>query len=324
MQKLLTLLSDNHFHSGEELGQVLGITRAAVWKKLKALEGLGLHIDSVRGKGYRLSPDIELLDHENITEQLELAVKNKVALHTCLSTGSTNDLVQELVFSSSRKQHFCTAEYQTRGRGRRGRNWSNPFGSTICLSALWKVGEGMASLEGLSLAVGVVVIQALESIGCQGLKLKWPNDVLWQSPEGYKKLAGILLEVHGDPNGECKVIIGVGLNAALSQEQLTAIGQPATDLQRICGRVVSRNRAVSALINHISTMLDQYGEEGFDAFRECWSRYDAFSAQTVTVDASGKQVIGIARGVSEQGGLLLETDSGMMTFNGGEVSLRKR
>ena len=320
MEKLLTLLSDGEFHSGESLGDTLGMTRAAIWKKLKSLEELGLRVDSVRGKGYRLGSGIELLDKNKIEKYLEEDVRSRVAVHTCLKTPSTNDLVREVAVPG--KLNFCLAEYQTSGRGRRGRGWVNPFGSTICLSALWKVAEGTASLEGLSLAVGLAVLKALESCGGSGLRLKWPNDILWQSPDGYRKLCGILLEVHGDPTGECEVIIGIGINVALSSGQLENIGQPAADLYRVCNKVVSRNQVVGSVINVLGHMLEGYGHGGFELFRNEWQRHDAFIGQTVILDASGRTVTGIARGIDGQGGLLLETNTGMMTFSGGEVSLR--
>lgn len=320
MEKLLTLLSDGEFHSGESLGDTLGMTRAAIWKKLKLLEELGLRVDSVRGKGYRLGAGIELLDKNKIEQYIGDDVRSKVAIHTCLKTTSTNDLVREV--AEPGKLNFCLAEYQTSGRGRRGRHWVNPFGSTICLSALWKVNEGTASLEGLSLAVGLAVLKALEFCGGSQLKLKWPNDILWQSPQGYKKLCGILLEVHGDPTGECEVIIGIGINVALSAEQLQDIGQPATDLYRICNKVVGRNKVVGSVVNVLGHMLENYEHGGFGLFRDEWQRHDAFAGQAVTLDASGRKVTGIAKGVDEQGGLFLETSSGMMTFSGGEVSLK--
>lgn len=320
MEKLLALLSDGDFHSGESLGSALGMTRAAIWKKLKLLEELGLRVDSVRGKGYRLGKGIELLDDSKIEQYVEDDIRSKVAIHSCLQTTSTNDLVKKVAVPG--KLNFCLAEYQTSGRGRRGRQWINPFGSAICLSALWKVGEGTASLEGLSLAVGLAVLKALESCGGSGLKLKWPNDILWESPQGYRKLCGILLEVHGDPTGECEVIIGIGINVALSPEQLQDIGQPATDLYRVCNKAISRNKVAGSVVNVIGHMLGHYEHGGFGLFRDEWQRHDAFIGQTVTLDASGRKVTGIARGVDDQGNLLLETSSGVMTFCGGEVSLK--
>ena len=319
MEKLLSLLADRALHSGEEIGEQLGISRAAVWKKIKGLEEFGLQLDSVRGKGYRLASGVELLNSDTICSALDKAVLDSVSLHTCLVTESTNDLVCALAEQSSdNKMPFCTAEHQTHGRGRRGRVWSTPFGGTICLSALWRLGEGTASLEGLSLAVGLAVLKALEACGTKDLGLKWPNDILWQG----RKLAGVLLEVHGDPTGECEVVIGVGVNIKLSEEQLAAIDQPAVDLTTICGKSISRNRVISAMINALYHMLEGYRLGGFFLFRDQWSQYDAFAGQRITLDASGKKVSGRSLGVNEQGGIILETDQGSRVFHGGEVSLR--
>lgn len=318
MEKVLSLLADGQFHSGEELGEALGVSRAAVWKKLKGLEELGLTLDSVRGKGYRLGAGIELLDRELIVSGLDSEVAGRTELHTTFITSSTNDLVREFEPTAPGVTRYCLAEYQSGGRGRRGRVWNSPFGSTISLSARW-LAEGTASLEGLSLAVGLAVVKALESVGARELQLKWPNDVLWRE----KKLCGILLEVHGDPTGECEVIIGIGINVKLTSEQLAEIGQPAVDLCGVCGKVVSRNKVVSALVNTLSHLLDGFERGGFALFKDQWSRHDAFLGQAVKVQASNKVVEGNCLGVNDQGGLLLETESGVVVFNGGEVSLRK-
>ncbi|WP_062266833.1 bifunctional biotin--[acetyl-CoA-carboxylase] ligase/biotin operon repressor BirA [Endozoicomonas arenosclerae] len=319
MDKLLGLLADGQFHSGEELGEHLGISRAAVWKKLKAVEELGLALDSVRGKGYRLGSGIELLDSEKIKSCLDSDVQTRAEIHTCFTTESTNDLVRDLGTVPAGITRFCLAEHQTRGRGRRGRAWNSPFGSTVSLSALWQNGEGTASLEGLSLAVGLAVVKALETLGARDLKLKWPNDVLWQG----KKLCGVLLEVHGDPTGECEVVIGIGINVRLSDEQLTSIGQPAVDLFRVCDKAVSRNAVAGHLINTLTHLLEGFGQGGFTLFKNQWCEYDAFRGQEVTLVASTRSVTGRCLGVDDHGGLLLETESGVHVFNGGEVSLRQ-
>lgn len=328
MEKVLELLSDGSFHSGEALGSALGISRAAVWKKLKMLEELGLQLDSVKGKGYRLHPGVELLDRQKILGDLDQAVRESVVIQTCLKTASTNDLVRDIHVDSPAIKAVCLAEYQTSGRGRRGRTWNNPLGSTISMSVRWSYSAGMASLEGLSLAVGLCVVKSLESCGASNLKLKWPNDVLWEpsadkgSQEGCQKLSGILLEVHGDPTGDCEVIIGIGVNIALSQEQINTINQPAVDIQRVCGMAISRNRVASALISELCLTLDAFSQYGFGYFKKQWEQYDAFAGQSVVLDASGNSVSGVASGVNAHGGLLLKTGEGMMVFNGGEVSLK--
>ena len=319
MEKLLQLLVDGGVHSGEALGRQLGISRAAVWKKIKGLEKCGLQLQVVKSKGYQLAPGIGLLDKQRIISGLSNEVEQNISLHTALIINSTNDWVCDLAQNSVGSQvPFCTAEYQAQGRGRRGRMWATPFGGAICLSAFWRLGGGTAALEGLSLVVGLAVVKALESCGVKGLGLKWPNDIVWRG----RKLAGILLEIHGDPTGECNVVMGVGVNVRLSKEQFELIDQPAADLTMISAKPVDRNRVISAMINSLYNALQRYREHGFCAFRSQWSQYDVFAGQTVVLDVSGTQVIGRALGVSEQGGIIVETEEGSKVFYGGEVTLR--
>ena len=167
--------------------------------------------------------------------------------------------------------------------------------------------------------MGLAVVKALEALGAKDLKLKWPNDVLWKG----RKLCGVLLEVVGDPTGECQVVIGIGINIHLSDEHLADIGQPAVDLHRVCGKVVSRNRVVSEVMNSLSHLLETFGEFGFAHFQKEWCDYDAFQGQEVQLVAATRAETGICQGVNEQGGLLLRSKNGTTVFHGGEVSLRK-
>lgn len=321
-EDLLRCLADSEFHSGEALGEKLGITRAAVWKQIKVLKALGLQLDTVRGRGYRLPLGGELLQCEAILSSLVNEARQALDVNVALQADSTNDWVRRLPLQQS-KSTVCLAEYQTNGRGRRGRVWQNPLGATISMSLRWQVSAGMASLEGLSLVVGLAVLQGLQACGAEDLKLKWPNDILWQSKTGLHKLSGILLELYGDPNDQCEIIIGIGINVALSQQQLDDIDQPVIDMQRICGYPVSRNKLVAFVLNHLMDTLHQFEQYGFDLFRDQWQRYDALQNLAVEVNTGREVVQGIARGINEQGGLVVETMQGMTTFHGGDVSVRK-
>ena len=320
---LLRCLADGEFHSGEALGMQLGITRAAVWRQVKSLKALGLQLDTVRGRGYRLPLGSELLRCDAISSSLTDDVRRSLDMHVTLQTDSTNDWVRRLPLQQG-KSTVCLAEYQTSGRGRRGRVWQNPLGATISMSLRWKVCAGMGSLEGLSLVVGLAVLQGLQACGAESLKLKWPNDILWQSKTGLHKLSGILLELYGDPSDQCEIIIGVGVNVALSQQQLNDIDQPVTDMQRICGYPVSRNKLVALILDHLIDALYQFDQHGFDFFKNQWQQYDALQGLPVEVNTGGEVVQGIAHGINKRGGLVVETMKGKITFHGGDVSVRKR
>ena len=214
--KLLSLLADGEFHSGDDLGVALGVTRAAVWKQIQRLqEDRGLDIFSVKGKGYRLASPIDLLDSSKIKGNLSASAKLLVSdVQVFGSVTSTNDIAMKHAEAQGRPGYVCVAEQQTAGRGRRGRPWVSPYGTNIYLSLVWDFFDGAAALEGLSLAVGVVVANALKAKGLAGVELKWPNDVLVEGA----KLGGILLEMTGDPSGHCQVVLGVGINTSVSKK----------------------------------------------------------------------------------------------------------
>jgi BirA family biotin operon repressor/biotin-[acetyl-CoA-carboxylase] ligase len=226
--KILDILKDGEFHSGEALGEKVGCSRTAVWKHLQKLEALGLLVETTKGTGYRIVGGVELLDGEAIARALSATASPHLSrIDVFQSIDSTNTYARELAEKESASGAVILAEQQTAGRGRRGKTWVSPFAANIYLSVVWDFEQGAQSLEGLSLAVGVAVKRALTAHGVAGVKLKWPNDIYVEQ----KKLGGILLEMIGDPAGHCTVVVGVGLNIAMPTQQGSAIEQDWTILQ---------------------------------------------------------------------------------------------
>jgi len=314
LRNLLQILSDGDFHSGEELGTQLGVTRAAVWKQLKKLEALNIPLSSVKGKGYRLSDAIQLLDEEviknNVTGRLD-------CLEVLLNTESTNSYLLEKASDHMGKRYAVLAEKQESGRGRRGRTWVSPFGKNIYLSMLWSFGGGIGSLEGLSLVIAIAVERALTELGVDDAKLKWPNDVYLNN----KKLAGILLEVSGEYSGYCQVVIGIGLNVNLSEFDAKNIDQPWAQLSEHL-KNTDRNTIAAVMINHLIKAIEEFDKNGFAAFKHYWVERDAFINREVDLILPNLTRSGVARGVNGKGELLLETGKGLESINAGELSLR--
>ncbi len=314
LRNLLTILADGNFHSGEELGNQLGVTRAAVWKQLKKLEALNIPLSSVKGKGYRLSDAIELLDQEAIEEKIEGRLD---CLEVLLNTESTNSYLLNKASDHMGKRYAVLAEKQESGRGRRGRTWVSPFGKNIYLSMLWSFSGGLGSLEGLSLVIAIAVERALAELGVADAKLKWPNDVYLND----KKLAGILLEVSGEYSGYCQVVIGIGLNIKLSDYDAESIDQPWAQLSEHLGGI-DRNSVAAAVINQLIKAIEQFDKQGFESFQDYWLSKDAFIDQEVNLVLPNNVCTGIAKGVNSKGQLLLQTATGLEVVNAGELSLR--
>ena len=309
---ILKTLSDGEFHSGEALGHDLGISRAAIAKHIKGLSEWGVDIYRIQGRGYQLAHPMQLLDETRLTDSSE----PKLELIPVID--STNQYLLERV-NESEKGRVCVAEYQASGRGRRGRQWVSPFGSNLYLSMYWRLDAGMAAAMGLSLVIGIAAVEALEEMGIQGVKLKWPNDLYYQD----KKLAGILVEMSGQAGGAANLVIGMGLNIGMPDKQ-PDIDQPWTTLNQVCADLrLDRTQLALTLIEHWKTILLDYEMMGLAGFVERWNRLDNFIGRPVKLLMGAREVKGIVQGIDQQGGVVLETDNGLETYIGGEISLRK-
>ena len=312
-QTLINLLSDGQFHSGEQLGEQLGISRAAVSKHMAALKDLGLDLFSLTGKGYRLAVPMALYD------QAQLQTLAPMAPVHCFSViDSTNQHLLERV-SRLQSGESCLAECQTAGRGRRGKPWVSPFGCQLILSMYWRLEQGMAAAMGLSLAVGVAVVEALESLGYPGVELKWPNDLYYQG----RKLAGILVEMSGSAGASCHLVIGIGLNLAMPARQGEKIDQAWSELRHVQPELVDRNQLAACVLLHLQRAMQTFEQSGLASFVDSWNRLDYFASRPVRLLMGEQEIRGIARGIDDRGALRLETDEGIKYYLGGEISLRR-
>ena len=310
-QQLLYLLADGEFHSGEQIGQQLAISRAAISQQIKQLKPLGLDIYSVTGRGYRLAQPLELLD---ATQLAACGVDN---VHYIAVIDSTNQYMMSRL--GSWQQGECLlAECQTAGRGRRGRAWVSPFGGQVIMSLYWRLEQGMAAAMGLSLVVGIALAEALQQHGYEEIGLKWPNDLYGRG----QKLAGILVEMAATAGGACQLVIGVGLNLAMPIQIADQIGQPWTSLTALGDRPVQRNRLTAELILRLRACLQQFEASGLAPFVERWNRLDIYRDQPVRLLLGEREITGIARGIDAQGALLLEQEGDVTPYIGGEISLR--
>jgi BirA family biotin operon repressor/biotin-[acetyl-CoA-carboxylase] ligase len=317
-------LSDGQFHSGEDLAQALGVSRSAVWKAVKSLRDLGATLHAVRNRGYRLAKASERLTAQRILEKLSAAVRERVrSLEVAWTVGSTNTELLSRPNPPNGSSEVMLAEYQTAGRGRRGRAWLAPPGGAICLSLSWTFRDVPADLGALGLVIGVCELRALHELGVSGAKLKWPNDVLVDE----RKLGGILIELRAESGGPACVVIGIGLNVALGAPLLAKIaetGIAATDLVTAGLADPSRNVVAGVLVDSCIRGLLQFERDGLRPFVENWRDADALQGRMVDVrGAVGEVTRGLARGVDLHGALLVETaDEGLKKFVSGDVSVR--
>ncbi len=319
--KVLRLLADGGFHSGTDMGQRLGITRAAVCKAIKSLTDAGLDIHRVTGRGYRLPQPVRPLDRRAILRHLGAEASEVRDRLTLLEeTESTNRYLLERTNLASFVGAVCLAEAQVAGRGRRGRQWiATPY-HNLLLSMGWRFPAGPGIVAGLSLAAGVALLRALEDYGVRGAVLKWPNDVLWEG----KKLAGLLVDVQGEATGPSLVVLGVGINGFIGERDAARIDQPWADLYAITGEMIDRNRLAALVIGELRGMFQQFADKGLAAFRDEWQRRHLYHGRRVRLLAGEREIVGTVEGIDAHGALLLRDARGnTRAYHSGEISLRQ-
>lgn len=318
-RSLLALISQTPV-SGVTLAELLGVSRSAVWKRIQQLRDAGFDIETKSGQGYFIKNTIEWLNQDAICKSLSANTQKYLGeFHIIEQTDSTNTWAKT---EAKRKlgTDIFLAEGQTAGRGRLGRQWTSPMAANIYLSLRRRFNKGLPALSGLSLVVGVIIAKSLRTQGFADIGLKWPNDIY---APGNKKCGGILIEVSGEANAEITAVIGIGLNVRMPKNSAKKIDQAWTDLQELAGgKILSRNRLLTALLDELLPGLQFFEDQGASAFLSQWPDYDILLNREVKLlDASSTQT-GIVLGITEQGALRLQQNGVERHYHSGEVSVR--
>ena len=321
--QLLALLAPGEPVSGAALAARAGVTRAAIWKQVEALRARGVPVEARGRAGYCLPWPLQMLDARRIRAALPAPwARSLGALEVHGELDSTSSELQRRLAGAA-DLSMVLAESQVAGRGRRGRGWLSPPGLNLYLSCLKRFAPGFAALSGLSLAIGVIVLRALDALGIAGAGLKWPNDVL--AADGGGKLAGILVELSGEYQGPCAAIVGIGLNLRLTPDLHRQAGQPASDLASLCaGSPPDRNRVAAALIAALAQGLGEFEREGFAAFAADYARHDLLRSQPLRLSGAHGAFEGVGAGVDARGALQLRMpDGGLRRIDSADVTVRR-
>ncbi len=315
-EHIIRALADGLFISGQQLADQLEVSRTAIAKHVKVLSEMGLDIYSVTGKGYKLSQPLNLLDKSKILSLLAQESNTIVEVHSLID--STNDYLMRRLPNQLSQGQVCLAEFQSAGRGRRGRQWVSPFGSQIYLSMYWYLEQGLSAAMGLSLVTALAVSDAIKSYCNVQVQLKWPNDIYIDGV----KLAGILIDLEGQALEPSHSVIGVGLNLDMPSQSAEKIDQRWTDLQTHIDQKIDRNALSARLIICLRNRLEQHIAHGFAPMLDDWHKQDLYLNKQVKLITGERITLGISRGINNQGALLLEVNGQTKPIYGGEVSLR--
>ncbi|TMN94362.1 MULTISPECIES: bifunctional biotin--[acetyl-CoA-carboxylase] ligase/biotin operon repressor BirA [Pseudoalteromonas] len=317
---ILNALNQGGFVSGQALGEQLGISRAAISKHVQSLQDMGLDIFKVTGKGYRLNNYAGLLNQSKIQQHYTALGAQTASVEVHPIIDSTNSELMRRIQSKTELESgtVIVAEMQQAGRGRRGRVWQSPFGANLYYSYFWRLDDGIQAAMGVSIAVGLAVYDAIKALYSIEVELKWPNDIYLNK----QKLAGVLVELDGQPQGPCQLVIGIGINLQMPQSFSQHIDQAWTDLSQHAQQL-DKNQLVASLTYYLEQRLVQYRQTGLHAMYEQWNSLNAFAGECVELNTGHRSWRGICEGIDPQGGIRIRQDGEVKSYYGGEVSLRK-
>lgn len=314
---ILDLLAERpgEFVSGEMMSQHLNLTRAAVWKQIQALKALGFEVDSQTKSGYRLVKLPLALDEWILERELRTNALGR-ELHLFDTLPSTNDWVKDAARNGGVHGLVAIAKEQGEGRGRQKRCWVSPRGG-LWFSVLLKPQLSLADAAKLTLVASISVADGIEAATGISLGIKWPNDLLFEG----RKVVGILGEVAGEWNTVQSIVLGIGINANLSRQQ---IGDDiaADTLQAILGRPMNLNTLTARILEHLEVDVEVLERQGFSSLRQRWLHRAVGIGTQAQINQGSEVFTGTFQGISEDGELILAVEGGEKVFAAGEVSVR--
>lgn len=329
---LQRLLERGEFVSGQELCEMLGISRTAVWKNIQKLKDEGYPIEAVTNRGYRLVlvGEADLFGRQQITDRLTTSWAGRPLLFE-ETTGSTNDDIFALAAQGYPHGTLVVASRQTAGKGRRGRTWLSPQEGNIYMSILLKPDLRPDVTPMLTVVMALSVYQASRELvftnsGRCRPGIKWPNDIVVSVDGGpYRKLCGILTEMRMEDTEISAITIGIGLNVNQT-EFAPEIEENATSFCLAAGRKINRAALTASIWNHFEKNYALFAQTSdFSNLRGPYEEGLVNRGRAVHVLDPRSPFTGTAVGINDLGELLVRPDddpSALRTVSSGEVSVR--
>ena len=307
--------------SGADLSTKLGISRAAIWARIEALRELGYEIEASPHQGYRLLSAPDALHADDLGWRLVGNQRIGRDIRVFEQTTSTNDVIEKMARDGAKEGAVVFAESQTQGRGRLGRQWLSPARKGLWFSVLLRPGMSPQSATQFTVASAVAVRRAVEQQTGLRAEIKWPNDILIKG----RKVAGILTELSAELDRIKYVLVGIGVDVNLTQEDLPGeLAAQATSLRIELGRPVVRAELAAAILRCLDEEYARVLGGEFGSVADEWEKYCSTLGQRLVVILGDRRVAGRAEALGEDGALLLRTEHGHLErIVGGDVRLEK-
>jgi len=310
---------DGRYVSGEDLAKESSVSRAAIWKHIRALKNKGYGIEATPRLGYKLVSSPDLLLPEEVMPVLKTDFTGKKIVHKS-AIASTNNLAKELAEKGAEEGTVVIAEEQSCGKGRLDRSWSSPPGG-IWLSVILRPQVLPLEASRFTLLAAVAAAKAIENLGIEP-EIKWPNDILING----KKVCGILLELSAQPDRIEYLVIGFGINANIDKKEIPQESRDrATTLVEVSGRRIERRLLVADLLYELEAYYRRLlGGEWRNILVDWMSRCKMLH-QNISLSTLQGEVEGEFTGVDDFGALRMKlSDGAIKTFTAGDVTVNKR
>ncbi|MDR2861562.1 MAG: biotin--[acetyl-CoA-carboxylase] ligase [Syntrophobacterales bacterium] len=293
--------------SGKLLAEGLGISRSAVWKHMKALRKEGYEIESTSRRGYRLEHLPDRLFPAEIQMGLKSSCLGRGQIEYYEETDSTNNRARNLAQEGAPEGTLVLAEFQRQGRGRRGRIWRSPKGAGIYVSVILRPHVQPHEAPQLTLLTAVAMAETLRETADLPFAIKWPNDIMVRG----KKISGILTEMAMEMERIDYVVVGVGLNVNMRQEDMSPdIRDIATSLAISTGKVFSRVQILRAFLEKLEFYYGLFQARQFERIRLRWKELSGLIGKKVRIDGLDRPFTGEVMDLDQDGFLLLKLKDG--------------
>lgn len=316
--ELLTALrSTKGFVSGQELCEMLGVSRTAVWKGMKKLQAEGYNIEAVSNKGYRLLKAPDIIDAEELKSIRKTVWAGEKIVYFDV-TDSTNIQAKRLAEEGMPHGTLVIAERQKAGRGRRGRGWESPENDGIFMTLLLRPTFPPAKASMLTLVAAMAVAKAVRIQTDLPAEIKWPNDIVING----KKICGILTELNTEIDTINYVVTGIGINVS-NQKFESDISSTATSLLLESGCEIHRANLIEAVLEQYESYYDKFCQNtDLSEWKDEYNDFLVNRNRPVKVLDPKEPFTGIAKGINEYGELIVEANDGVRLVSSGEVSVR--
>lgn len=307
-EALLHMLTENEgeFVSGQQISDKLDCSRTAIWKHVSELRKSGYTIEAVQKRGYRLVTSPDLVTPEEVSLYTGSGLFGKRIIYK-VSVKSTQEIAHESARNGAEEGSIVLADEQTGGRGRLGRAWQSPSGTGIWMSLVLRPKIPLQKAPQLTLLIAVAASKAIEKVTGLEAAIKWPNDLLING----KKVAGILTELQAEADSIHSVIVGIGMNVNQEKKHFSEeIAEIATSLAIEGNKQFRRAEIIGVILSEIENLYNSYLENGFSVIKLLWEARAFSLGKRITARSFSGTLTGYAKGITEEGVLLLEDDNG--------------